>query len=281
MSKRKCFEAEASSLFQWNVGACVLHAVYFLVVLVLAIINSGGSLQAELTTDFRLYDAGAVGPPEAGFFSVEPVSLGFYQLVWLELPFPLITALFHGLLAFYAPMRKRYTRLALLEGRNPYRWLEYSITASFMTWVIMQLAGLTNLLTLVLGAVVCNVALQYQGHFMERLNPLPARKQGKVDWTPTVVGWIIFVGQWLLIFAYFFAAIGSGAERTPGFVYGIVFGLFGLFSLFGVVQLLHFLRVGFLASAYQVERAYIVLSFAAKFTLDLVLILGILGTRIP
>lgn len=270
------------TLRRCNIAAAIFHGLSFVGALIAVLIFASGSLRAELTTDFRVYDAGAMGPPQAGPFSSVLKSIGFYQLIWVELPFPLITSIFHAVIAFVPWINRAYNHMVFKEGRNSIRWLEYSITASFMTWSILQLSGVTNILLLVVVGVVMNIALQYQGHLMEMLNTPAAIKarNGKKDWTATIIGWIIFLGQWAVIFTYFFAAITSprppGAEPVPWFVYSIVIGLFVQFSLFGVLLLLHYLGwPKFLANPYYAELGFVSLSFISKFFLDWNILIGI------
>lgn len=266
-----------------NIAAFVLHGVSFIVLLFLVVIYREGSLQTQLTTDFRVYDAGATGPPQAGPFSTVVKSLGFYQIAWVELSFPLITCIFHAIIAFFPRVNKRYAYDAIVKEKNWIRWVEYSISASPMTWVIMQVVGVTNIMTLVVVGIIGNVALQYQGFLMEDLNTPDEvkRRKGKVDWNPTIVGWIIFMGQWLIILTYFFSAVGSprppGSEGVPLFVWFIGVGLFFQFAAFGFIQLLHYLRWPvFLATGYGYEIAMVALSFVSKFFLDFTLQIGII-----
>ena len=260
MEKTEEYKKKAKILRNLNIAAFALHGVSFIVLLILAIIYAPNSFQVELTTDFKVLK-----------------SLGKYQIIWLELPFPFITALFHATIALNDGVRDEYTRRAIFQAFNPLRWLEYAITASFMTWIILQLSGVTNILTLIFVGIIGNVALQAQGYMMEKMNP-PRNKQ-RINWIPTIVGWLIFVGQWSIIVTYFFA---SDLENAPGFVYGAVFGLVFQFALFGIVQLCHYLGwPRFLRTGYATEIAFVVLSFISKFFLDWTLSIGILTRMDP
>ena len=186
------------------------------------------------------------------------------------MPFALITGAFHFYLALAPETRTRYVSYVLRKARNPYRWIEYAITASLMTWVILQVSGVTNVLTLVMVGVVGNVVLQSFGWMMELYNPPPLKR---VSWWPTLAGWLLFAGQWTVIFAYFFAAAGSG--RAPWFVYAVVVGMFVQFCAFGAVQLLYFTgRI----TAYRSEMVYVVLSLTSKLWLNWTLLAATLAT---
>ena len=259
-------------LWWLNAIACVLHASSFIAALAMSIVFASQSFQAEITSDFRRYDANATGR-----FSSEVRSLNTYPLIWVDLPFPIITAIFHGVIAFSPVVWKYYRESVFEEGGNPLRWIEYSITASLMIWVIMQLSGVTNILTLLVVGIFGNIALQWQGYLQERM-------KGR-SWIPTAVGWIIFMGQWIIILSYFFTAITSprpaDVAQVPWFVYTIVIGLFFLFATFGLIQLAYMTGwPRFMKSAYAQEIAYLVMSFTAKLFLTWNFLIGIALNRI-
>lgn len=270
-------EERRASTLQWlNVVAGAVHWVSFVVSLVLTVIYRDQIFQSALSTDWRVYDSAAPGPMQAGPYAPQLRVLGYYGLSWVELPFAAITGGYHFFLALWPERTTHYRRYVFRKQRNPYRWQEYSITASLMTWVVLAVSGVTNVMTLVVVGVVCNVVLQIFGHMMEIYNP-PERKS--ISWWPTYSGWLLFMGQWIVIFAYFFAGVTSprplGVASVPWFVYTIVIGLFFQFSLFGAVQLAHFYGwPRFMRDYYYVEVAYGVLSLVSKLWLNWTLLAG-------
>ncbi|MBX9636397.1 MAG: heliorhodopsin HeR [Nitrosomonas sp.] len=284
--KRKKKQMQKSQLLQrLNTAAFVLHLLTFVASLIVTLIFAPQSFQTQLTVDFRVYgndtlSIAAPPPVQAGPFATKLQSLGYYQLIWVNLAFPLVTAIFHALIAFEPYVRKQYNDWVFLEGINPLRWIEYSFTASEMTWVIMQLSGITNIFLLVMLGIVCNVALQCQGYLMEVLNKKPATR---VQWAPMLCGWLIFMGQWAVIFSYFFEALASPrpstAMQVPWFVYTIVIGLFFQFALFGLVQVFRYASFtktwfGGFFKGFGYEISYIVLSATSKIFLVLNLLIG-------
>lgn len=248
-----------NTLIRLNIAACIVHSLSFIAALAMSIVYAPQSYQAQLTTDFRRYDTGN--------FSTTLESHGYYQLLWVDLPFPLITAIFHGLIAFMPFVRDDYLKRIFAEKGNPLRWIEYSITASLMTWVILQLSGVTNIFLLVICGVVANVALQWQGHLQEILK--------QRSYVPTLIGWLIFMGQWSVILSYFFTAVTSN-NATPWFVYSIIIGLFFFFCAFGLVQLAHTTGIpSFMKTAYAQDVAYLILSLTSKLFLTWNLLIGI------
>lgn len=251
--QKKLRRQRSRVLWRLNVAGAALHGASFIAALVVSIIYASQSFQTELTTDFR-YDER----------TTQLRSLGYYSIIWVDLPFPLITCLFHAAIAFVPSVWHYYRHSVIkLDRGNALRWLEYSITASLMTWVILQLSGVTNVLTLIVVGVLANIALQWQGHLQERLQ--------RRSWVPTAVGWIIFMGQWTIILTYFFTLVTSIA--APWFVYVIVIGLFFLFAVFGLIQFAYMME--WIRSAYVQEICYLVMSLTAKLFLTWNLLIGI------
>jgi hypothetical protein len=250
-------------LYWLNVSEGLLHLASAIAALVVAIVYAPQSYLSELRTDFIAYDANSTA------FGVDSRSLGYYALIWVDIPaFPLITAAFHLSIAFWPAVWEYYIDQVKNKGSNPLRWIEYSITASLMTWVILQLSGVTNIFILVVVGVLMNIALQAMGYIQEKVKQL--------TYMPTVIGWLLFVGQWTIIMGYFFAAVTSerppGAATVPWFVYVIIIGLFFMFSAFGFVQLA---GVAEYLSPYQQEIALSILSLTAKLFLTWNLLIGI------
>ncbi len=251
-SKGNPKDNQKKTLWRLNVIAAIVHFSSFIAALVVSIIYASKSYQTELTTDFNTVLN----------------SLGSYSIIWVDLPFPIITAIFHASIAFIPSIRSYYYKAIFEETGSILRWLEYSITASLMTWVILQLSGVTNILTLILTGVIANIALQWQGYLQEKLKG--------VSWVPTIVGWLIFSMQWSIILSYFFTTLNE-EQNVPWFVYTIVIGLLIQFSLFGLVQLTYMLAIPkFMKSAYAAEIAFLVLSLTSKLFLTWNLLIGII-----
>lgn len=266
-------------LRRWNIAAGSVHAASFIAVIVMTVIYFSVSVRVELTTDFRVYDELSVAPETAGNFTTVLESRWFYPVILVDLPFPLITSLFHLVLALSPYFSRRYNQLVFEEGRNPYRWLEYGITASLMTIVILQLSGATNVFLILMVGVVMNVALQFTGYAAENEN-VATLKGAKVKWDSIIAGFVIFAAQWAVIMSYFFTAVVSprppDADGVPWFVYTIIIGLFFQFAIFGFLLVLRYWgKFKFFASAYGTEIGFIILSLTSKLFLTWNLLIGI------
>jgi hypothetical protein len=154
-------------------------------------------------------------------------------------------------------------RLLRVRGRlvrsNPARWIEYSVSAGLMLWVIATLSGVDNLLVLLM-LLAANAALMFCGHVVE-LGMRRTEVSFVVD-QATLVGWVLHMTIWSVIFTSFFYAIREGGgSAAPPMVYAIAPVLFTAHSLFGLVQGLYVW--GYVTWESQ-ERLYAVLSLTAK-----------------
>ncbi len=146
-------------------------------------------------------------------------------------------------------------RAQLLKERNPYRWLEYSLSASIMIVLIAMLVGINDIAALI-ALVGVNASMIGFGWMQERYES-PGTGLGPF-WIGCGAGSI----PWIAIGIYL---IGPGADQhAPGFVYGIFFSLFVLFNCFAINQWLQYKQVGRWSDYLVGERAYITLSLVAK-----------------
>lgn len=219
--------------------------------------------------------------------AVENKQISSYFLFWVLFPMPVVTALFHvvqALLAVDASGRNKiaqWYRGDIRTGVNAIRWIEYSVTASLMTWIVSQLSGMTNVYLLWLLAIVCNVAMQLTGWAHEVLQ----REGTNYNWVPFVTGSIIFLGQWTIIICYFLRSLAVADGDVPFYVQFIVWGLLGSFLGFPLVQVFYWgkFKPGRdeknKNAWYWYEWLFIVLSIVSKLLLDWTLFLGIVSEQ--
>lgn len=265
--ERKKFKRDSNILFWANVIAGVVHLISFAAALTLSIVFRDRIYRATVTSSF-LKDE----PSLRKLFT--------YTLSWSILPFPIITSLFH--LTIASPLLfDHYRSIVLNDGKydrsgwNWIRWVEYSITASFMTWTISQLSGVQDLALLTV-LVLLNVIMQLFGGLGHELINRNWRLGGKqeVVWWPFGLGFLPFIGIWAIIFAAF--VVQATANSPPAFVWVIIFGMFFLFLSFVVPILLHYTQwqAVFGVENIEYEIMFIVLSLLAKVALDWALVLG-------
>ncbi|MCB0968525.1 MAG: heliorhodopsin HeR [Ilumatobacter sp.] len=173
--------------------------------------------------------------------------------------FAFLSALFHLVVAL-PPGATAYRR-ELEHGRNRFRWVEYSLSATLMIVIIANITGITDMAALI-AIAAANVAMILFGWVMEVVNP-PDRD---VWWGPFWFGCIAGAAPWIAIVATLVYGVTSvdGAEGPPTFVYGIIVSIFVLFNCFAVNQWLQYRRVGKWRDYLVGERTYGVLSLVAK-----------------
>ena len=223
----------------------------------LALLHGGQAVAIiVLSTGFALPVTGAFmsGPPGSGAPAQD--TLFDLRLGPLVAGFLLLAAVDHGLVAW--PLRGAYER-ALTRGVNPFRWLEYSLSASLMVVLIAMLTGVADYVAL-LALFAANAAMIMLGWLMELLNP-PERTRTR--WLPFTLGCAVGAAPWIAMALQ----IGISAHRghaPPTFVYAIFVSLFVLFNSFAVNQALQYRRAGRWRDYRYGEAWYLVLSLVAK-----------------
>lgn len=227
------------NLRTWNLGLTLLHALQAALILVLA-----GDFSIEIVSTFPEGEPGTRVPAAETLFDVR---IGWAVAVFLGL-----AAIDHLVTATVA--RGRY-EADLRNGINRFRWIEYCFSATLMVLLIASYSGITNI-TAVIGIAGANVAMILFGWLQERMNP-PGRSTTTMlpFWFGTLVG----LAPWAAIVTQI-----VGADQVPGFVYGIVVVQAALFFSFGLNQWLQYRGVGPWTDYVYGEKAYLVLSLAAK-----------------
>lgn len=190
------------------------------------------------------------GPPGS---PSKTVTLFEINVAWAVAAFLFVSAIAHLLIASPA-IFPRYERM-LLKGRNDYRWVEYSISASIMAVLIAMLPGITDAAALI-AIFGVNAAMIFFGLLQERYK----RPGGSM--LPFWLGSLVGVVPWVAIGVYM-SGVGTDAQ-IPGFVYGIFFSLFAFFMSFAVNQWLQYRRIGPWRDYLFGENIYVILSLVAK-----------------
>jgi len=247
-------------LKKFNLGAGILHLSQGILMLALGTLISW---ERSIYTFYLKFDIGppiAVAPNPQVWFT-----LGYIGVIVAS--FPLLSALAHFLIAF--PKNKEYNE-NLKKGMNPYRWYEYALSSSIMIVLISTFVGVWDFWSLVM-IFALNAMMIMFGYYMEVVN----QKTEKTSWSAFIVGCISGGIPWVVLFAYFAAAISSGDTNPPTFVYLIFFIYFGVFNIFALNMVLQYKGIGRWKDYLYGERIYIVLSFIAKTALAWLVFVGI------
>ncbi|MEI8052009.1 MAG: heliorhodopsin HeR [Actinomycetes bacterium] len=224
---------------RYNLIAGLAHLAQAIVILVLA-----NDFSLPVQASFMTGPPGTVGRDVVTLFSL-PVA-------WLVAVFFLMSAIAHFVVT--GPAWGRYSH-DLLEQRNPFRWLEYSLSSSLMIILIAELVGIDDIAALI-ALIGVNASMIGFGWLQERFESPGG------GWWPFVLGCGAGIIPWVAIGVYL-AGPGSSSS-PPGFVYGIFFSLFVFFNLFALTQWLQYKKVGRWADYLVGERSYITLSLVAK-----------------
>lgn len=242
----------ATGLVYLNLLMFALHAGWSAVVLALS--NLRGSVTLYSTNFTAMLE-------EAPDMSPRYSEAGQLRLAWITAFFFLVTAAAH--LGSGWIWRGAYLN-HLSMAQNPYRWIEYFLSASAMMLAIAYSAGVRDLATLVAVAALTASTMGFgwlhevQNRPHEQFDawtlPLSSRVQAHL------LGWIPMAVAWYITLDSFFRA--TSATRPPFFVYLIVVGQALSFATFILPQLYQVLSP---PSRYiGGEFAYQVLSLAAK-----------------
>lgn len=242
------------SLFRWNLAAAIFQLVQAIVLFYLS---------SRATTDWYLYsnfpqtfddretntEFGRPGAKE----------IAGYSVTWYSAVFILLSAIDH--LSVITPgIRSIYER-NIERSQNPFRWIEYSLSASLMRVMIAQLSGVTDIH--LLFSIFCLAATtMILGWAHESVNA-KARADGfKQNWFAFNAAFIPHLASWAVIFCYFFVSVSKA--DPPAFVWAIVFILFILDGTFALLFYLQWAMKGRFKDYVKGEIGFIVLSFTAK-----------------
>lgn len=196
-------------------------------------------------------------------FDVATETIAPVSVPWVDAQLPLLVAgfLFISALAHTIIATVRYEEyVAYLErGMNPYRWYEYSVSASLMIVVIGMLAGIWDLgtLTALFGLVAI---MNLSGLLMEQRN----QTTEETDWTPYYVGTIAGLIPWIVIAVTFVGTVTAAGGEFPEFVIYIYISIFIFFNLFAINMILQYRETWRWSDYLFGEKTYIALSLVAK-----------------
>jgi len=251
-------------LKRFNAAAFVLHLIQGILMLVL-----GTQLEWERSL-YTFYTKLTIieGPPFQINVTPDPqvlVTIGYIGVIVAS--FPLLSAFAHFIIAFIK--NNKYNE-NLKKGMNPYRWFEYAFSSSIMIALIALFLGIWDIWSLVM-IFVLNAMMIMFGYLMELIN----QKTEKTNWSAFIFGTISGGLPWVVIYAYFIAAVLSTGLNPPTFVYMILFIYFIVFNIFALNMVLQYKGISRWKDYLYGERFYIILSFVAKSILSWLVFIGI------
>lgn len=211
-----------------------------------------------------------------------PNRVGWLYLTVLVSSFSFLSAIAH--LGNASLWRTQYVQ-ALQSGYAPFRWIEYSMSASVMILILAYISGSVFESTLILLFALTMITMVF-GHLHEVI----CRPKSLDQWSVTSLVWRLqahlfgYIPQlfaWAIVVSNFLEAAKTSTtddqgekRQMPTFVYGIVFGEMLIFWSFGLVQLVVSMRPP--SKYYQGEIAYMWLSLFAKGFLCMLCLVNVL-----
>jgi hypothetical protein len=271
----------AARLFKWNVAMSVFHTTFAIVVLAAGQIDLklpvyGSKMQLVVLANETDDDNGWKYVP------LQPDRVGWLHATVFTAIFFFCSAFAHFGAAFL--WKKQYLA-GLASAYAPFRWIEYSVSATVMILILGYIAG-----TIYLNMLVLLCALTFMTMSFGHLHEVICRPVSLQQWSgPSklwrlqahLLGYIPQIFAWSMIISQFLANANMSTtnsfgehQQMPSFVYGIVFAEMLIFWSFGLVQLVVTLRP---PSRYcEGEIMYMWLSLFAKGYLGLMLLSNVL-----
>jgi uncharacterized membrane protein YecN with MAPEG domain len=256
-------EVPSSNLVRWNRIAAVFQFIQCGVLFYLSYdANTKWFLYTNypITLDERQEEGeNNVEGAADGFGVPGPEEIAAYSVTWYSAVFIAMSGLDHLIVTL--PCFKSKYEYYLARNQNPFRWTEYTFSASLMRMMIAQLSGVTDIHLLGMIYVLAGMTM-ILGACHESVNA-KARADGyKQNWFPFLAAWLPHLASWAVIFCYFFTAVSEG--DPPGFVWSIVFILFILDGSFAALFYFQWAQICGFSSYIRGEKGFIVLSFTAK-----------------
>ena len=138
----------------------------------------------------------------------------------------------------------------IARNQNPFRWTEYTFSASLMRVMVAQFAGITDvhllLVTFCLGALTMQL-----GSAHEVFNAKARSEDRAQNWICYYLAWVSQGISWAIIFNFFTIRVQQGTQ--PTFIWAIMIVMFLLDSSFALVFYLQWKKIGSFAGTLYGE----------------------------
>lgn len=217
-------------------------------------------------------------PSQSEVYARKAVTITGVLLKILVIVYFAFTTFFHTLYATDCFGTGAYSR-AIANQNNYFRWIEYAISSTIMTFLIAIICGVKSLQVIIL-LILMNIGMIICGQVVEVAANLNSKN---IKIVATLIGWVLVAGIIAIFFISFFTSLADGKDndfKVPTFVYYIIFPLVLWYLSFGVVALWQAFGSKHTIQQYlKIEKAYILLSLFSKINLGYVIAFGL--TRPP
>lgn len=256
-----------------NIIAGCLHLVNALLMVIFYYVNDRHDQLYDITSTYGSWERIEGTPDDDPKFKVvseQATIISSLSLNWLIFTFHILSFIFQiGALLPCFNYRKRVEK----EGRNPLRFIEYSLSASIMLICIALLTGIRDFVVL-LSMSLFTMLCQFLGLVGEYMTPGSNRNGVHgLAWVSIMVAYGIIIYYYVLSIVQLqnTTACKEDLENAvcgpPDYVHVIIAAQAALFLSFGVVQTAQFYGTRnriFGAIGRQAEISYCVLSLVAK-----------------
>lgn len=216
------------------------------------------------TTNFATGTDGPVGIPSQQLYLNHQ-----FNPVWFIILFVFLAALDHGVISFLAYFRPELVKDFLFQKKNnPIRWIEYSLSASFMLITICILCGISDIhMWILLGSSNCVGMLM--GQLLEMLSAPKYKyfiEKKIIHYIFSLASALVFI-PWIIPIWFFFHGVymvheNNHQEDIPSFVYIALLGTLVCFSSFAINSYCYHILEKY--DFHRTEYIYVILSFIAK-----------------
>jgi len=216
----------------------------------------------------------SANPEASEVYATKALTITGLLLKILVIVYFAFTTFFHIFYATDGFYTGAYTR-AIANQNNYFRWIEYAISSTIMTFLIAIICGVKSLDAVIL-LLFMNVGMILCGQIVEAASG-PNAKNIKI--VATLIGWVLLAGIVTILFKAFFTALADGNAnnyKIPTYVYFIIFPLVAWYASFGFVSLWQAFGKNHTVAQYiKIEKAYIFLSLFSKINLGYVIAFGL------
>lgn len=243
-------EKTSQTLFRWNLGTGIVQFITSLILFGITDYDTTLPIYTNYPGDGSPRDTGNWDPSPEHLDDVRP---GYYSAVFL-----LLSALDHLLVATL--VRSAYER-CVRQATNPFRWAEYSISASVMHMFVGNLSGMLDI-HLMLAVFFLTAITMVFGYLQEEMNKQHYGSPAKKTFFPFWIGFVPHIVNWGIVCSYFFEGVSSG--DPPNFVWAIIFVVLLLDGTFAINQYLQQKEISYWKDYIRGELIFIVLSLTSK-----------------
>ena len=161
----------------------------------------------------------------------EPHQVVSFSVLWFSPVFIITSGIEHLCSVIFRDTYQWY----LQRNQNPFRWAEYSFSASLMRVLIAQLVGVTDIHLLFFIFLMTALMIQL-GSAHESINAKALADGYRQNWRCFFLSWVAQMSSWFVIFNYFAETVKrSPSDSTTSLLWVIVMFIFVIDNSFGVL----------------------------------------------